>query len=213
MIALSDNSVWLDGLVVFYPIFKYLEQNVPATILPPRYHRAAAFEADIKYYCEFVGQDWRQRCDERRKSVADYLAHLDAVRTTEPTLLTAYVYHLYMGLLSGGQILQKKRQLFNRFKPMSAGRTDGYQVTHFEGNETIGDLKAGMRELVDVAAASMSPEMRTLMIEHSRLLFGWNNKIVKSVQGVRSAGLKKIGLTAAVLMSVWFCYQLIKRIW
>lgn len=208
---MSDNTVWLDGLVVFYPIFQYLEANVPATILPVKYHRTHAFEADIKYYSDYLAHDWHARCEERRKSVVEYLNHLEEVHRTDPVLLTAYVYHLYMGLLSGGQILQKKRQLFNRFNPLSAGKTDGYQVTHFD--ETIGELKANMRELVDIAAVNMSPETREKMIEHSRLLFAWNNKIVQSVQGVRSAGLKKLGLTVAVLMSVWICYHLIKKLW
>lgn len=212
VLALSDNSVWLDGLVVFYPIFGYLERHVPASVLPVEYHRAAAFEADIEYYAEFLGLDWRDKCKECRKTVVAYLQHLENVRISNPTLLSAYVYHLYMGLLSGGQILQKKRQLFNKFNPLSSGKNDGYLVTHFEGH-TIADLKTRMRTLVDEAATQMDAATKDQMIEHSRLLFGFNNTIIQSVQGVQKAGLKKLGITTIVILSVWFCYQLMKKLY
>ena len=47
----------------------------------------------------------------------------------EPLLLVAYIYHLYMGLLSGGQILSKKRQFFGS----DTGKVEGTAVTTFEG--------------------------------------------------------------------------------
>lgn len=208
--ALSDNSVWLDGLVIFYPIFKYLETNVSTSILPVEYHRAAAFEADIKFYCEYLGLDWTQVCAEPRKSVSDYLKHLEKLKNTNPTLLTAYVYHLYMGLLSGGQILQKKRQIFNKFNPLSLGQIDGYTVTHF-GDDTIVHLKSKMRAIFDEAGKDMDEETKRNMIEESKRVFILNNEIVNSVKGVRSAALKKLGITAVVILSLWFCYQLVRK--
>jgi heme oxygenase len=41
--------------------------------------------------------------------VKSYLEHLKKIENENPLLLAAYIYHLYMGLLSGGQILAKKR--------------------------------------------------------------------------------------------------------
>lgn len=34
VLALNNNDVWADGLLVFYEVFKFLEENVPETILP-----------------------------------------------------------------------------------------------------------------------------------------------------------------------------------
>lgn len=180
------------------------------SILPREYHRATAFEADIKYYCEYLGLDWQEKFAERRKSVADYLKHLEKLRTNDPTLLTAYVYHLYMGLLSGGQILQKKRQIFNKFNPLSLGQTDGYTVTHF-GDHTIAHLKSKMRSIFDEPGANMDEQTKRNMIEESKRVFLLNNEIVNSVKGVKMVALKKLGITAVVILSLWFCYQLVRK--
>lgn len=49
-----------------------------------------------------MGADWK-RDYVPRPAVADYLSHLEILEKEDPYLLTAYFYHLYMGLLSGGQ--------------------------------------------------------------------------------------------------------------
>jgi hypothetical protein len=36
---LNNDEVWADGLLVFYEIFKYLEENVSSTVLPVEYNR------------------------------------------------------------------------------------------------------------------------------------------------------------------------------
>ena len=80
--------------------------------------RTAAFEADLKYY---LGENWSVSYTPR-ESVATYLRHLMEIEERDSDLLIAYVYHLYMGLLSGGQILRKKRQLFNRFPALTGSK-------------------------------------------------------------------------------------------
>lgn len=45
-------------------------------------------------------------------ALENYLEHLQNLERENPKLLLAYVYHLYLGLLSGGQILAKKRSVF-----------------------------------------------------------------------------------------------------
>ena len=42
-----------------------------------------------------------------RPSVVKYLHHLAVVQEEMPDLLIPYIYHLYMGLLSGGQVKLK----------------------------------------------------------------------------------------------------------
>ena len=64
------------------------------------------------------------------KALVKYIDHLKHIaEEDEPLLLVAYIYHLYMGLLSGGQILSKKRQLFGS----DNGKVKGTAVTTFEG--------------------------------------------------------------------------------
>ena len=66
----------------------------------------------------------------RPKALVKYIDHLKHIaEEDEPLLLVAYIYHLYMGLLSGGQILSKKRQFFGS----DDGKVKGTAVTTFEG--------------------------------------------------------------------------------
>lgn len=193
--ALSDNDVWADGLLVFYEIFRFLEENVPEDLLPREFHRTKAFESDLTFY---LGENWKQNY-EIRDSVKTYLKHLYDIKTHSPLLLLAYVYHLYMGLLSGGQILQKKRSL----NPLNSGENEGETVTHFDGH-TIAELKKTMRNLVDSKALEFDESMKILLIAESKMVFHLNNEIVRSVRGVNRVSLRKFGIVLAVVIGIFY---------
>lgn len=180
---------------MFYEIFRYLEENVPEELLPKEFHRTKAFESDLTFY---LGENWK-RDYEIRSSVKTYLKHLYDIKTHSPILLLAYVYHLYMGLLSGGQILQKKRSL----NPLGSGNNEGESVTNFEGF-TIAELKKKMRDLVDTKAQEFDESMKTLLIAESKMVFHLNNEIVRSVQGVNRANLRKFGIVLVVIIAIFY---------
>ncbi|KAG7189902.1 hypothetical protein KM043_006071 [Ampulex compressa] len=122
-----DDSVWADGLLAFYEIFRYLEgamvrlKNTKIGLLPlSELQRTEAFERDLEYY---LGKGWMKNYSPR-DSVIKYLMRLREVEDTDPTLLMAYIYHLYMGLLSGGIILRKKRQLVQKISPFTEAVKD-----------------------------------------------------------------------------------------
>lgn len=168
---------------------------MPADLLPPEFHRIEAFESDLTFY---LGENWK-RTYEIRDSVKTYLKHLHDVQTHSPLLLLAYVYHLYMGLLSGGQILQKKRSL----NPLSSGNKEGAAVTHFEGH-TIAELKKTMRDLVDTRALKFDESMKILLIAESKMVFHLNNEIVRSVRGVNRVTIRKCGIVLAVVIGIFY---------
>lgn len=208
-IALSDNAVWLEGLAVFYPIFEYLEANVPLSMLPAEFHRRVAFVEDINFYADLLDVSGQDNCTDRRPSIVAYLDHLAQLKAEDPRLLWAFVYHLYMGLLSGGQILQKKRRLAQLYLLQTTpddGDAAGYSITNF-GDYTVGQLKMWMRQLVDDAALGFDIELKERLIEESKKVFELNNEIVRSVKGVQVAGLKKIGITVAVCVGAWLSYK------
>lgn len=60
-----------------------------------------ALERDLVH---FLGNDWNGASYEIRPEVGKYLARLKVVEAENPYLLVAYIYHMYMGLLSGGQV-------------------------------------------------------------------------------------------------------------
>ena len=95
--------------------------------------RTKAFEQDLDY---FYGTKWRKEND--NEAVQKYIDHLDQLANEEPLLLIAYFYHLYMGLLSGGQILSKKKYLFG-----SKDDNDPNAVTTFDDSPSA--LKKKLR--------------------------------------------------------------------
>lgn len=83
--ALNNSDVWCDGILVFYEIFKFLEENVSAQILPIEIRRTEQFEADLTY---FKGRDWKKTY-KIRAPVQSYLDHLNAINEKNPLLLVS----------------------------------------------------------------------------------------------------------------------------
>lgn len=177
---------------MFYEIFKYLEENVSDQILPAEYHRTEQFEKDLQFY---KGSDW-QKTYKVRESVQLYLNHLYDINEKNPLLLMAYVYHLYMGLLSGGQILSKKRKIATKFmRNFREQRGDddivepGSHLTSFP-HKSVLELKNNLRHIIDEFGEDFDDKTRQELIEESKRVFELNNVIINSVEGV-SAQLKK----------------------
>lgn len=203
--ALNNNCVWADGLLVFYEIFKFLEENVPASILPPEYYRAQQFEDDLKFY---KGSDW-EKTYKPRESVLKYLKHLNHVKETNSLLLIAYVYHLYMGLLSGGQILAKKRQITSKFKWNKEQRDEsqeyiepGTALTSFP-NQSIVQLKNNMKAVIDNYCKDFDEETKNQLCIESQKVFELNNELIQSVEGVTKQNLKLLGYLTVFILSVY----------
>lgn len=64
-----DDSVWADGLLVFYEVFRYLEgamirlRNTKIGLLPlSELQRTEAFERDLDHY---LGKGWRKNYSPR----------------------------------------------------------------------------------------------------------------------------------------------------
>lgn len=129
--------------------------------------------------------------------------HLREVEDTDPMLLMAYIYHLYMGLLSGGIILRKKRQLMQKIMPFKELRADGSNITTFD-NSSIFELKRNMRDTMNKIAETLDEDTRNKLIEESKIVFTLNNEIIKSVQGAGRILLKKVLYFSIALVSVIF---------
>lgn len=205
--ALSDDSVWADGLLIFHEIFKFLEEAMTRTsnsligeLDVQGMRRADAFKQDLTYY---MGRGW-ERNYQPRPEVAEYIQYLKKLEETEPHLLMAYIYHLYMGLLSGGQILQKKRQIFSKYMP-SFGKaknveTDGFAVTTYN-TKSISQLKRELVKKMNEVAGELDEPTRQKLISESRTVFIRNNQIIKTVKGATEAFMKK---NLIILAAVFF---------
>ncbi|XP_003397030.1 uncharacterized protein LOC126925157 [Bombus affinis] len=188
-----EDSVWADGLLVFYEIFRYLElatirckHTEVGSLLQDELRRTEAFEHDLEFY---LGKEWTKNYSPR-DSVTKYLNHLKEIENTEPILLIAYIYHLYMGLLSGGIILRKKRQVMQKIWPFKGSRTIVNNITDF-GNSNIYELKRNMRDTMNNIAETLDEDTKNKLIEESKTVFALNNEIIRSIEGTSTVLMKK----------------------
>jgi len=184
-VTMSDDSVWAEGLLVFYEIFKYLEEalerhkdSLIGDLLITGMERTVAFEEDLSHY---LGQHWKKDY-QVRPEVQNYLQHLRQLEDRQPYLLVAYIYHLYMGLFSGGQVLRAKKMI--SLSSVSTVTTeDGNSVTMYE-NISIGSLKKQLKCAINEFADNIDIELRQEILEEGINVFKLNNTIIASVKGV-----------------------------
>ncbi|KAL1452123.1 hypothetical protein WDU94_006431 [Cyamophila willieti] len=183
LLGMSDTNIWIEGLLIFYEIFKFLESSMEECSenkLLQQFNlsevkRTEAFECDLKHY---LGENWKQDY-KPRQSVVDYLNHLEELKQCNPTLLIAYVYQMYLGVLSGGQIINKKRQL----TPFTASYQD--QILYFPPELNIAQLKRQLKSILDGQSSELSRQTRCQLLSESRQVFLLNNSIVKSIDQKR----------------------------
>lgn len=235
-IAMSKNEVWVEGISLFYPIFRYLEMALERhqdsllgdfLSIKDVFNRTKAFEKDLEH---FNGQNWRDTFEDevlRRPQVSKYLHHLSVIEDENPYLLMAYIYHLYMGLLSGGQvlillkswslkifktphfaqILQGKRRLFKLKK--SDEVRDGEALTHF--GESIPSLKRKIKTTTNAVSEEIDEETKQMILSEGVRVFELNNELVKTVKGVddifRATLIKALAVIVvlvAFILGVWW---------
>ncbi|XP_069673121.1 uncharacterized protein Ho [Periplaneta americana] len=207
--ALSDNSVWAEGLLVFYEIFRYLEEAMVrlkdthvGKLCIEGMQRTESFEKDLSFY---LGSDWAKDY-KPRESVVKYLLHLRELENSDPDQLVAYIYHLYMGLMSGGQILRKKRVVFSKFT--SSQQTYEDAVTDF-GENSIPNMKKDLMTAMNGIAEVLNEETKQKLIEESKTVFVLNNEIIRSVRGANEVILKKIIILIIIISLIIVVYYTI----
>ncbi|CAH0697368.1 unnamed protein product [Spodoptera exigua] len=212
-LSLRDEEVWGGGLFIFYHVFGFLEDakarlNIPdfdKLFVNKVLYRKKAFEDDLTHY---LGENWRSI--PKAMALENYIEHLQELERSNPRLLMAYVYHLYLGLLSGGQILAKKRKMFGD----ENAKTELYidKVTDFSGTD-ISQLKKDFRQAMNEIAEKMSEEEKEAFIEESNQVFVMNNLIVNSVGGQNKVLynlLYKFSAVVLVVAGVVTAYKMYK---
>ena len=127
-----------------------------------------------------------------RDSVTKYLMRLREIEDTDSLLIMAYIYHLYMGLLSGGIILRKKRQLVQKISPFKDTITsDGNNLTDF-GEYNIYELKRELRSTMNKIAETLDEDTKNKLLEESKTVYTLNNEIIRSVRGAGTVIVKKL---------------------
>uniref|UniRef100_A0A2P2I5Q5 Heme oxygenase n=1 Tax=Hirondellea gigas TaxID=1518452 RepID=A0A2P2I5Q5_9CRUS len=193
-IACGNDEIWAQGLLVFYEVFKQLEQSMdrnPNFLLAqldlPGIRRTELFEKDLAYY---LGKDWKMSYTPR-SSVKEYTNYLQHLEETDSLRLVAYVYHLYMGLLSGGQILRKKRVLASSLTFSSKLSYEGLAVTEITG-ATVAEMKRELADHMNTVAGQLTEQQKEALIAESRVVFEMNNRIIRSIEGTTTVMIRKV---------------------
>lgn len=212
-VTMSDDSVWAEGLLVFYEIFKFLEESLVShsdsligDLMIPGMARTEALETDLAH---FMGDGWKEDYV-IRPEVALYLDHLKNLEQENPYLLIPYIYHLYMGLFSGGQILRAKRFLSLSSIAGSGGDNDTEKprnsVTTY-GDVTIGSLKKQLRKAINDLAEELDEETKEAILLEGVKVFQLNNVIIGSVKGVdRVLKRRLLKLLIAIILLLLFLF-------
>ncbi|XP_073841697.1 heme oxygenase [Musca autumnalis] len=232
--ALSDDAVWYDGLLSFYEIYKFLEDNLPEELLPKELRRIDAFEKDFAY---FYGDNWKDTY-EIRPAVRKYLDHLEEVNKKDKLLLFAYAYQMYMALMSGGQLLQKKRMIARKLWPGTNGVEtaeedinekpsdpddlttrpmpiqvsicpEGCAATYFP--QKIAVLKGKLRKVLNDNYGKFDEKMKADFIEESKNVFLYNSDVVRSIKGVNRANIKKLAIVVVFVFGLYLAVKLARR--
>lgn len=202
-------------------------------LITPDIARTKAFENDLNYY---LGNDWMKNHSPRfvffmkfniyflhkyiiyfvflyffRPSVVKYLTHLKELEETNPILLIAYVYHLYLGLMSGGVILKKKRQFMKKLIPFKNNdSTEGNNISDF-GINNIGILKKQFRDKMNEIADGLSEETRQQLIDESKVMYSLNDECIRSIKGANAVVAKTLIYTATIAVVVGVLFYIYKR--
>lgn len=180
--------------------------------------RTRAFEQDLEFFQPGYLKEYPIR-----PSVAEYLKHLQTLEQREPLRLLAYIYHLYLGLLSGGQILKRKRDLRNRFKTKVGGllqwcglykspslsdnvagelHIPGGAVTYFGDGRSIADIKKEIAYTMNDIASDLSRDEKNSLLEESLEVFRRNNEIIGSIQHTGMVVLKSYAAYFFLILSI-----------
>ena len=194
---MTDDAVWAEGLLTFYEIFKFLEEamdRLSHTLIGELDIKGMRrikkiFEEDLQFY---YGKEWLENEYQPNNEVTAYLEYLRTLESEDPHMLAAYIYHLYVGLFSGGQILRRKRSLEASLRLRKGNESGtGESVTDLF-DISIHKLKKQMMEATEHIAESVGEEDRRKLIEESKHVFRMNNKIIRAVKGIDRVILRKL---------------------
>jgi len=206
-LTLTDDTVWKQGILTFSCVYKHLEQalernkdSLLGDLDVDGLRRTQQFDNILQHY---YGEAWQSEFEDMKKTpaVTNYLQHLIDIERQNPYLLAAYIYHLYMGLLSGGQILSLKRSV--------SGKTEvgGDDIFHYEAPHTVQSIKKSLRSATEEMAANLDSETQELVVNEGIKVFELNNTLINSVEGVNEAFgklVKWMMLMAVLILAILY---------
>lgn len=201
---MTDSKVWVEGLRRFYIVYQYLETamkkdenyNLHTFAQINGLFRTQQFESSLKHY---LGVKWPTGIT---KAMAEYSNYLQGLEKENHVLLSPFIYHMYMGILSGGQILMAKQRM-----AFSDGK--GSEAFYFDIN--VKEAKNQLRNKMNALAAKLDDETKLRLLKESKTVYLLNNKLVKEVKVPTEILLIKLIFVVGILILVILLWKVSKK--
>jgi len=201
---MTDSKVWVEGLWRFYVVFKYLETAMKKE---DNYclhkfaqingiFRTKRFESSLQHY---LGEKWQSQISH---AMAEYSNYLLSLEKENHVLLSPFIYHMYMGILSGGQILMAKQKM-----AFSDGK--GSEAFYFDVN--VREAKNQLRSEMNALAEKLDDETKLRLLKESKMVYMLNNKLVKEVKVPTEVLLIKLIFFIGILILVVLLWKVSKK--
>jgi len=172
----GSQDLWFQALARFELVFNELEDCLDCQ------KKIQDFDVPGMRVSQYIKEDLDEYYGDDRKpcsshAVNKWMKEIRAIRFDHPYLITAYIYHMYLGLHTGAKILRQKFKLKGKTLELDA------KLNIKEG------LKASMKNLI-----LEQPDLKEPLIEHSKNLFRLNNGIIQECENKNIELIKLFGL-------------------
>ena len=191
-LVLTSRPLYGEAISLFAPIYAKLEEILGRQAVAgghpelsklarflPTLRRSAGFEADLRFFLsdEQLAAT-KERCQRGEPpELAAYLARLEELERSDPILLLAYAYHMYMAIFAGGYQIRRAVKKALRLKDEQGTRAFCF--------DDLGPSTKGFREeykhAINTELSVTEEEMSRLLGESIRV-FAQNNALVATVQ-------------------------------
>lgn len=189
--VLTSPKLYGEAISLFEPIYTFLEEaldrNVEHPVLGELHRflgRTEGFKSDIEFFLGDVhtspavpaaAVDGAQTLP-RPAALEQYLAHLSELEQTDPALLLAYYFHMYMAIFAGGYLIKK---MVGRAFGLDSASGDGVQTFVLADGVNPGTFRKEYKEAIN--AIALSPGQIDAVIKESAEVFSQNNALVATV--------------------------------
>ncbi len=160
---------------------RHQDHPVVGSIYFPQLDRQANLAADLAYY---YSDNWQE---EIAPSAAggDYVAHIQEISNTEPSLLVAHSYVRYLGDLSGGQALKNIVRSALEL-PADLG-TQFYEFNAFPSIDAMRKFKGQYRDALN--SLPVDEDLAAKIVAEANYAFSLNRNVLHSLEAEVKAAI------------------------
>lgn len=191
-LVVTSPPLYGEALSLFVPIFAKIEgilkdskhpQVCKLKPLLEKIKRTPGARADMTYY---LTSERRQQLEESWKensgACSEYLKRLEWIEANDPVLIIAYVYHLYAGILAGGQIIKRMVQKAMGLKKLGQ---EGVEIFCLPDG-TIAKLFMKEYKKIFNEELDLTEEEEARVMKEGNEVFRLNNVLVETIKGTEA---------------------------